>query len=212
MFMKHILLFTFFSLTTSLFAQDTVRVSHTNYQSVFDKNKKYPILVEWWSTKKMVDCTTPLKRKDAFKADPKIPSFTNLASDYLNSGFDKGHMMPAADNLCQTPEIQNECFYFSNISAQYHSLNAGDWKSLETFIRNETKVKDSIKVFTGNVGEIQKIGSVSVPKYCWKVIYVKKDKKWFAFVFENTRDKPNGYQDNETTLEKIEKLTGFKFR
>lgn len=209
--MKKILLITILSFARVVFAQDTVSISHTNFKTVFDKSKKYPVLVEWWSTKKIVDCTQPLKRKDAFKADPKLPDHTNLTKDYLNSGFDKGHMMPAADNLCQTQEIQNECFYFSNISAQYHSLNAGDWKSLETFIRNETKVKDSIKVYTGNLGEIKKIGSVSVPKYCWKVIYIKKEEKWMAFLFENTKDKPNGFEDNKTTLEKIQELTGFRF-
>lgn len=209
--MRNIILFIFLGLLNQLSAQDTIRLSHTNFETVFDKTKKYPVLVEWWSTKKLVDCSTPLKRKDAFKADPKLIDFTNLSKDYLNSGFDKGHMMPAADNLCQTQEIQNECFYFSNISAQYHSLNAGDWKSLETFIRNETKIKDSIKVYTGNFGEIKKIGTVSVPKYCWKVIYIKNEKKWMAFIFENVNTKPNGLKDNETTVEKIQELTGFRF-
>lgn len=136
------LILIFLTLTvTSAFSQDTVRIKHTNFTTVFDKSKKYPVLVEWWTTKAMVTCPTPLKRKDNFKPDPKLPLETDIAKDYVNSGTDRGHMMPAADNLCQTPEIQDECFYFSNMSAQYHRLNAGDWKSLETFVRIEAQKK-----------------------------------------------------------------------
>lgn len=203
-----ITILTFFS----TYSQDTVRLVHTNYTTVFSKSKKYPVLVEWWTTKAKVNCLTPLKRKDNFKPDPKLPNETDIAQDYVGSGKDRGHMMPAADNLCQTQQVQDESFYFSNMSAQFHRLNAGDWKSLETFVRNEAKIKDSIRIWAGNLGEIQKIGRVSVPKQCWKVIYIKSEKKYRGFLFENDMSSPNGFEDNEVSVDKIEKLTGFKFR
>ena len=192
--------------------QDQVVLKHTNYTSLFSKSKKYPVMVEWWVTKSMVSCPTPLKRKDNFKPDPLLPEHTNIAKDYVGSGYDRGHMMPAADNLCQTQLIQDESFYFSNMSAQTHRLNAGDWKSLETFTREESKIKDSIHVWAGNVGEIKKIGSVSVPKYCWKVIHIKKENKWVAYLFENNTSNPDGFKNNEVSLKEITSLTGFTFR
>lgn len=192
--------------------QDEVVLKHTNYTSLFSKSKKYPVMVEWWVTKAMVTCSTPLKRKDNFKPDPLLPEHTNIAKDYVGSGYDRGHMMPAADNLCQTQLIQDESFYFSNMSAQTHRLNAGDWKSLETFTREESSLKDSIHVWAGNVGEIKKIGSVSVPKYCWKVIHIKKENKWIAYLFENNTSNPDGFKNNEVTLKDIMSLTGFTFR
>jgi endonuclease G len=192
--------------------QDQVVLKHTNYTSLFSKSKKYPVMVEWWVTKSMVSCPTPLKRKDNFKPDPLLPEHTNIAKDYVGSGYDRGHMMPAADNLCQTQLIQDESFYFSNMSAQTHRLNAGDWKSLETFTREESSLKDSIHVWAGNVGEVKKIGSVSVPKYCWKVIHIKKENKWVAYLFENNTSNPDGFKNNEVTLKEITTLTGFKFR
>jgi endonuclease G len=192
--------------------QDQVVLKHTNYTSLFSKSKKYPVMVEWWVTKAMVSCPTPLKRKDNFKPDPLLPEHTNIAKDYVGSGYDRGHMMPAADNLCQTQLIQDESFYFSNMSAQTHRLNAGDWKSLETFTREESSLKDSIHVWAGNVGEVKKIGSVSVPKYCWKVIHIKKENKWVAYLFENNTSNPDGFKNNEVTLKEITTLTGFKFR
>ena len=192
--------------------QDQVVLKHTNYTSLFSKSKNYPVMVEWWVTKAMVSCPTPLKRKDNFKPDPLLPEHTNIAKDYVGSGYDRGHMMPAADNLCQTQLIQDESFYFSNMSAQTHRLNAGDWKSLETFTREESSLKDSIHVWAGNVGEVKKIGSVSVPKYCWKVIHIKKENKWVAYLFENNTSNPDGFKNNEVTLKEITTLTGFKFR
>ena len=192
--------------------QDQVVLKHTNYTSLFSKSKKYPVMVEWWVTKAMVSCPTPLKRKDNFKPDPLLPEHTNIAKDYVGSGYDRGHMMPAADNLCQTQLIQDESFYFSNMSAQTHRLNSGDWKSLETFTREESSLKDSIHVWAGNVGEVKKIGSVSVPKYCWKVIHIKKENKWVAYLFENNTSNPDGFKNNEVTLKEITTLTGFKFR
>ena len=189
-----------------------VILKHTNYTSTFSISKKYPVMVEWWVTKAMVSCPTPLKRKDNFKPDPLLPQHTDIAKDYVGSGYDRGHMMPAADNLCQTQQIQDESFYFSNMAAQTHRLNAGDWKSLETFTREESKIKDSIHVWAGNVGEIKKIGGVSVPKYCWKVIHIKKENKWVAYLFENNTSNPDGFKNNEVALKDITSLTGFTFR
>lgn len=211
--MKNILLFVSLSFITSFsFSQDTIRIKHTNFESVFSKSKKYPVLVEWWVTKKMVTCPTPLKRKDNFKSDPKLPVETDLSKDYANSGYDRGHMMPAADNLCQTQQVQDECFYFSNMSAQTPSLNRGDWKSLEALVRDEAKKIDSIKVWCGNVGELKKIGRVSVPKYCWKVVYFKKENTFMCFLFDNDNSKPDGLKNNEVDMEEITKITGFKFK
>lgn len=213
MIMKNIILTTIFILITSLtFGQDTIRIKHTNYSTVFSKTKYYPVKVEWWVTKSMVGCEKPLKRKDNFKPDPQLPKETDLLKDYVGSGTDRGHMMPAADNLCQTQQVQDECFYFSNMSAQYHSLNAGDWKSLETLTRQLALQNDSIRVWCGNVGEIKRIGKVAVPKQCWKVIYIKKTKEWKSYLFDNTTNKPDGIENNLVKLQVIEELTGFKFK
>jgi endonuclease G len=191
---------------------DTVRLNHINYISVFSKSKMYPVMVEWWVTKSMVTCSSPLKRKDNFKPDPLLPKETDIAKDYVNSGTDRGHMMPAADNLCQTQQIQDECFYFSNMSPQYRSLNAGDWKSVEVLTRQLASQKDSVHVWCGNIGEVKRIGRVAVPEKCWKVFYVKSTNEWNAFLFVNDTSKPDGYLNNQVDVSVIEKLTGLKFK
>jgi endonuclease G len=193
-------------------AQDVVVLTHTNYTTHFSKSKKYPIMVEWWETKAKIGCATPLARKDNFKPDPKLPNETNIGNDYINSGYDRGHLMPAKSNQCQTPAVQDECFYYSNMAAQTHRLNAGDWKSLEVLTREYAVKEDSVHIWAGNVGELKKIGSTSVPTKCWKVVYFKTSNEWMAFIFDNDQSKPDGINNNKVDLVDVEKLTGFKFK
>jgi endonuclease G len=209
---KTLLLVTLLIISVTLFSQDVVVLKHTNYTSHFSKSKKYPVMVEWWETKAKVGCPTPLPRKDNFKPDPLLPVETNIGNDYVGSGLDRGHLMPAKSNQCQTQAVQDECFYYSNMAAQTHRLNAGDWKSLETLTRDIAVKQDSVHIWAGNVGEIKKIGKVSVPKQCWKVVYVVKSKEWMAFLFENDQSKPDGINNNRVDLSDIEKLTGLKFK
>ena len=196
----------------ALFGQDIVVLKHTNYTSHYSKSKKYPVMVEWWITKAKIGCPTPLARKDNFKPDPKLPNETDLIEDYKGSGTDRGHMMPAAENLCQTPAVQDECFYFSNMASQYHSLNAGDWKSVEMLERQISLENDSVHVWCGNFGEAKRIGRVAVPTNCWKVIYVLKTKEWLCFLFDNNTSKPDGINNNKVDKSDIEKLTNYKFK
>ena len=211
---KIFILFSIILIGISSQAQDVVVLKHTNYTSHFSKSKHYPVMVEWWITRAKVGCESPMARKDNFKPDPLLVNETNLGVDYVGSGTDRGHMMPAAENLCQTAEIQNECFYYSNMAAQYHSLNAGDWKSVETMEREWAKKDDSVHVWCGNLGVAKTIGvgKVAVPTQCWKVIYFVKTKEWMAFLFENNTSKPDGIHNNLVNVSDIEKLTGFKFK
>ena len=209
---KVLLLVTLLVISVTLFAQDVVVLKHTNYTSHFSKSKKYPVMVEWWETKAKVGCATPLPRKDNFKPDPKLPVETNIGNDYVGSGLDRGHLMPAKSNQCQTQVVQDECFYYSNMAAQTHRLNAGDWKSLETLTREIAAREDSVHIWAGNVGEIKRIGKVAVPRQCWKVVYSKKSNDWMAFIFENDQSNPDGINNNRVDLIDVEKLTGLKFR
>jgi endonuclease G len=210
--MKNLFLCLFILSLSFVNAQDTIRIKHTNYTTVYSKTLRYPILVEWWETKAKVECANKLPRKDKFAPDPLLPKYTNLGPDYVGAGFDRGHMCPAAINLCQTQLIQDECFYFSNMTAQYSSLNRGDWKSLETLTRQTAAIKDSVHVWCGSIGVLKKIGTTSVPKQCWKVVYVKATNTWSAYLFNNDTSKPTGIADNEVKLEVIEKLTNLKFK
>jgi len=192
-------------------AQDVVTLTHKAYTTHYSKSKHYPVKVEWWITKASLTCPIKVKRGDKFIADPKLPTETNLQSDYIGAGFDRGHNMPAADASCD--QVANEeSFFFSNMTAQYPALNRGDWKSLEMLSREIAIKNDSVKIWCGSVGVAKKIGTTSVPTQCWKVVYTKKTKEYIAFIFDNSTDKADGINNNKVELADVEKLTRFKFK
>jgi len=209
--MKKCLLALLLLVSFTVTAQDVVTLNHKAYTTHYSKSKHYPVKVEWWITKVSLTCPIKAKRSDKFIVDPKLPTETNLQSDYTGAGFDRGHNFPAADASCN--QVANdESFYFSNMTAQYPSLNRGDWKSLEMLSREITLKDDSVKVWCGSVGVAKKIGTTSVPTHCWKVIYTKKTKEYIAFIFDNNTTKADGINNNKVELADIEKLTGFKFK
>jgi endonuclease G len=210
----HKLLLLLVSLTAPVFAQstDTVRIVHKNYTTVFSKSLKYPLLVEWWDTKDKILCKNPLPRTDKFLPDPQLPKESDLGKDYVGSGFDRGHMSPAADNRCSGKDILEEAFYFTNMVPQPHSLNAGDWKSVETMTRQLVETDDSIHVWSGAIGDAQHIKGLVIPTKNWKVLYSPKTKTWWAYIFDNVNTKPIGMAQHIVKVEDVEKLTGFKFK
>ena len=211
--MRKLLLLTVF-LAAPLTAQttDTVRIVHKNYTTVFSKSLHYPLLVEWWATKDKVACKDQLARADKFTPDPLLPKDSDLGKDYVGSGLDRGHMSPAADNECSGKDVLTEAFYFTNMVPQYHSLNAGDWKSVETMTRDLAVKNDSVHVWAGAIGDAKHIKSLVVPTQNWKVMYVPKTNTWYAYLFGDVDIKPTGIASHVSTVEEIQKLTGFKFK
>ena len=185
-------------------AQDTVRVKHGNYESVFSVSKKYPVLVEWVVTRSKLECKNPAKRTDKFLPDPNIKKESDIDEDYVKSGFDRGHLSPAADARCNEKHMA-ESFYFTNMAPQYPGLNRGQWKNLEEWTRILAVENDSVIVKAGCVGVREHIKRVAVPTHCWKVIRVKNQTE--AYVFPNEPERTKSFEMHKVSLDSVKKLT-----
>lgn len=71
-----------------------------------------------------------LDRTDNFRADRSISTESAALSDYRGSGYDRGHLAPAAD-MKWAPAAMSESFLMSNMSPQDPGFNRGIWKKLE---------------------------------------------------------------------------------
>jgi len=131
-------------------------------------------------------------REDSFEPDPLIKGRQAYDSDYVGSGYDRGHMAPAGD-MKWSSQAMKESFYLSNVCPQNHNLNAGAWNDLEKQIRYEAKYYGSVYVTCGpifNSSRPDHIGSnhVMVPDSFFKAILTKtKDGSYAAvgFIFPN---------------------------
>ena len=72
----------------------------TGYTVSYNKDTKLPNWVSWYLTPERT--TGPAKRAGVdFEADIDVPSPRAEDSDYYGSGYDRGHMCPAADSFFQ---------------------------------------------------------------------------------------------------------------
>lgn len=72
---------------------------------------------------------------DAFKPDPDLPAEMQVTNSFhTNDGFDRGHICASGDRLYST-EMNEQTFYFSNMSPMLNGFNAGIWRRMEDEVR-----------------------------------------------------------------------------
>src|SRR5438874_6626001 len=78
----------------------------------------------------------PVARQDDFRPDDTLPAGFPQAqlADYLNSGWDRGHMCPSDDRTLTILDNQNT-FYLTNMVPQSDNMNGGPWERLEVYSR-----------------------------------------------------------------------------
>jgi endonuclease G len=143
------------------------------------------------------------KRTDDFFADARLPRSERAElEDYRGSGYDRGHMAPAAD--MSTIESMAQCFSLANIVPQAPINNRKAWASIEKATRKYIKrASGDVYVITGPVFDAQPktIGNnhVWVPKYLYKLVYDPSANKVWAHWIENSDDalvdEPISYQE-----------------
>ena len=150
-------------------------------------------------------------RKKSFEADHTIDGCAE-SSDYRNSGYDRGHMAPAAD-MKWSKEAMEESFLMTNICPQVKSLNSGIWHRLEQRVREWAARDSSIIVVCGPIftpgKPVEQIGEigVAVPHRFFKALYAPGRNIGIAFIFDN--DKVKGeLRSYAVTIDSVERETG----
>lgn len=98
-------------------------IRHTGYTVQYDADYKTPQWVAWELTASEAEGTEPRGKK--FTPDPQVRGASAQDSDYKGSGYDRGHMAPAAD-MKWSSQAMKESFYLSNVCPQNRNLNRGD--------------------------------------------------------------------------------------
>lgn len=168
-----------------------------------------------------------------FKPDPKLGGQPRaVLADYKGSGYDRGHMAPAANHK-KTQDLMNETFFLSNMVPQFGpTFNRGIWAELESLVRDWTKKRGECWIISGpmfydpleeddatadglvpyfTIGD----GEVAVPTHCYKIVLSKNESgEWeaLAFVFANVQHAtPYRPELHRATVSWIEDRTGLDF-
>ncbi len=154
-------------------------------------------------------------RTNRFIPDPLVSTGTAGDEDYYKSGYDRGHLAPAAD-MTWSEQAMDESFYYSNMSPQHPSFNRGIWKKLESFVRAGAQKFERILIVTGPLflddSEIIGPNEVRVPSHYFKSLLVFNDtiKEGIAFILPNHKGEKH-LMEYTVTIDSIEQVSGFDF-
>lgn len=195
-------------------AGDFEIVEHTHYTLSYNEKYEQPNWVMYSLTKDMLK-PSKFKRRDDFRADPTVDSGSATKKDYIRSGYDRGHLVPAAD-MKFTKEALSETFYMSNMSPQSPGFNRGIWKELEAQVREWARNDDDLYVIVGPVfdDEMKQLGKneVAIPNMYYKIIVdlEEPNQKAIAFLMKNEK-LDGGLFDYNVSIDSIEIITGIDF-
>lgn len=159
------------------------------------------------------------RRTNKFIEDKNISTGSAKLSDYKASGYDRGHLAPAAD-MAWSEQSENESFLMSNMTPQVPQFNRGIWKEFEAQVRKYAQSLDFLIVATGPVLEKQpeeysSIGQskVCVPEYFYKVLLSKdKDGNWqsIGFILPNEKSEQDIFS-YKVCVNEVEERCGIDF-
>ena len=189
-------------------------INRTGYTLSYNQYYKNPNWVAWELTREETKGET--ERYDKFLPDPDLPEPRVVHKDYTKSGYDRGHMAPAAD-MKWSKQAMIESFYMSNICPQVGNLNRGDWNDLEELCRDWADKYGRIYIACGPIFDSKspkRIGGnkVAVPDRFFKVIliYNRKNPIAMGFIFKNIAHSQN-IEKYMVTVDSVENVTGMNF-
>ena len=187
---------------------------YTGFTVSFNKDNKTPNYVAW----ELCDYETsgPYDRTDNFWQDKEIEGCPTKDYDFANTGYQRGHMCPAADQRW-SKQAMEDCFSMANMCPQKAAINEKAWATLENKERQWANRDGAIWIICGPIYEetdTERIGysKVRVPSAFFKVfLAVNVDHpRAIAFVYPNDLA-PGNMQEYAMSVDDLEDMLGYDF-
>ena len=186
-------------------------VEYMAYLCYFNPKLHIPNCVAYELTADEIDGNVP--RVNNFKCDNNVEGCPD-PTWYTGSGYDRGHMAPAAD-FHWSEQAMRESFLMTNVCPQDHYVNSHAWNSLEQKVRNWAARDSSLIIVTGpilskNMPTLKK--GVAVPQHFFKVILAHKASpmRAIAFIMPNKKCDSN-LVSYAVTVDEVESRSGLDF-
>lgn len=187
------------------------RVDYLGYTVSFNPDLRIPDYVVYELTRQETEGEE--ERARHFERDERVEGCPQ-PSDYTRSGYDRGHMAPAAD-MKWSEQAMRESFYMTNICPQNHALNAGAWKRLEEKTRDWAERDSALVVVSGPIvsGNPARLPSgVAVPEGFFKVLLAPfaNPIRGIAFIYKNEGGQKR-LEQQAVSIDEVETATGLDF-
>lgn len=214
--------------TTSVAQANNFLIARPQYALSYNRDKGIPNWVSWQLNQSWLGELDRIP----FETDTTLPDgwYRVTPDDYTRSGFDRGHLVPAADRDRTEPDRQ-AAFLMTNIMPQSPDNNRGPWESLESYCRDLVRQGKELYIVAGGVGSggigeqgrqtAIAGGRVTVPANTWKVVVVLDRPglgvtdittltRTIAIVVPNRQGIQNqDWRDFRTSIDAIEQLTEY---
>ena len=187
------------------------------YKNWYSNQLRIPMAVSWYLTGDHVSGSN--KRQNMqFHGDDDVSGLVITTQDYIQSGYDRGHMCPSGDNKWNQT-AQEQSFLMTNVCPQNHNLNKNDWNDLEQLCRTWAKKYGKVYIVCGPIlrgSQHKTIGRqrnrrITVPEAFYKVMLrTGKQPAAIGFVYEN-HGKSQPMKQAVRSVDEIERLTGIDF-
>ena len=204
------------SMSFPLIKDGEIIVHHYGHSLSYDPEAMIPL----WTAYTLYDGDTEgdAVRPQRFSPDPapELAGFP-LAEHwhYSNSGWVRGHMVPAGD-LRYDQQAMNDSFLTTNICPMDQGFNNGIWKRLEEKVRKLAVQFDHVYITTGPVIGENRFGKVGksdiiVPDAFYKALLIPYKGSYLSIGFYMPNEPaPKGakLKDYAITLAELEGITG----
>lgn len=191
---------------------EEIKADYTGFRVSFNPAHRIPNYVVWELTRD--EANGQVARKNDFHPDPNVYGCPSL-SDYKRSGFDRGHMAPAAD-MKWDERAMYDSHVLTNMCPQDNSINTGRWNSIEKLERKWAQRDSALIIIAGPVlsDEITRtIGKgVSVPERFFKVMLAPfaNPPRAIGFIVPNSPTE-DGVERLCVSVDEVEAVTGYDF-
>ena len=186
-------------------------INHTYYTLSYSNSDRQSEFAYYYLSPQSINGSQ--SRTDDFRIDPKVKSNPVSSTAYQGSGYDRGHLCPAAD-MALNQTSMSETFYMSNMSPMTPAFNRGIWSSLESWVRDSALSNGGLYVITGPIlngscGTLS--GGIIVPCSFYKIAFKGgSNPKIIGFILSNSGSSSQ-LRSFAVTVDEIERRTGINF-
>lgn len=181
------------------------------YTVAYSEKTRTPLWSAEYLTRERIELASRIKRVNSFHEEEALaPGVRSRLSDYVRSGYDRGHLSPNKD--FSTSSAQYESFSLANMIPQDPQNNQHLWEGIESGTRKFARKNGAVYVITGPLFDSRKKiqflhNSVAVPTQIFKLVYDPVHKSGGVFVVDNIDTREIAWK----SVSEFEQSSGYLF-